>query len=79
MDLSVYRTNNETKVVNDSKNVTKPIDTNISSSVDVTVVLRLILSSVGIIGNLTVLIIFLNHRKFRKKIPNIFIINQVRI
>ena len=79
MDLSVYRTNNETKVVNDSKNVTKPIDTNISSSVDVTEVLRLILSSVGIIGNLTVLIIFLNHRKFRKKIPNIFIINQVRI
>ena len=79
MDPSVYRTNNETKVVNDSENVTKPIDTKISSGVDVMVVLRLILSSVGIIGNLTVLIVFLNHRKFRKKIPNIFIIHQVRI
>ena len=33
--------------------------------------------SVGIVANLTVIVVFLNHRKLRKKIPNIFIINQV--
>ena len=35
-------------------------------------------ASVGIIANLTVIVVFLNHRKLRRKIPNIFIINQVR-
>ena len=36
-------------------------------------------ASVGIIANLTVVVAFLNHKKFRRKIPNIFIINQVRL
>ena len=36
-----------------------------------------IIGSVGIIANLTVVVIFLNHKKFRQKIPNIFIIHQV--
>ena len=35
-------------------------------------------ASVGIVANLTVIAVFLNHKKLRKKIPNIFIINQVR-
>ena len=35
-------------------------------------------TSVGIISNLAVIVVFLNHKKLRKKIPNIFIINQVR-
>ena len=35
-------------------------------------------ASVGIISNLTVIVVFLNHKKLRRKIPNIFIINQVR-
>ena len=35
------------------------------------------IASVGIIANLTVVIAFLNHRKLRRKIPNIFIMNQV--
>ena len=34
-------------------------------------------ASVGIIANLTVIVVFLNHKKLRRKIPNIFIINQV--
>ena len=50
-----------------------------SDDVDVMMTLRLVLSTVGIIGNLTVVIVFLNHSKFRKKIPNIFIINQVSV
>ena len=36
-----------------------------------------VISCVGIIANVTVVVIFLNHRKLRQKIPNIFIINQV--
>ena len=35
-------------------------------------------ASVGIVANLTVIVVFLNHTKLRRKIPNIFIINQVR-
>ena len=38
-----------------------------SKSVDVMMIIRFILSFIGIIGNLTVLIVFLNHSKFRKK------------
>ena len=34
-------------------------------------------ASVGIVANLTVIVVFLNHKKLRRKIPNIFIINQV--
>ena len=37
------------------------------------------IASVGIVANLTVIVVFLNHKKLRRKIPNIFIINQVRI
>ena len=35
-------------------------------------------ASIGIVANLTVIVVFLNHKKLRRKIPNIFIINQVR-
>ena len=35
-------------------------------------------ASVGIVANLTVIVVFLNHKKLRRKNPNIFIINQVR-
>ena len=34
-------------------------------------------ASVGIVANLTVVVAFLKHRKFRRKILNVFIINQV--
>ena len=36
------------------------------------------IASLGIVTNLTVIVVFLNHKKLRRKIPNIFIINQVR-
>ena len=36
-----------------------------------------VISCVGIIANATVVVVFLNHKKLRQKIPNIFIINQV--
>ena len=46
---------------------------------DVMMLLQCIIASVGIIANLTVVIVFLNHKELRRKIPNRFIINQVGI
>ena len=46
-------------------------------STDVMMIIHSIIAAVGIVGNLTVVVVFLNHKKFRRKIPNIFIINQV--
>ena len=40
-------------------------------------IIQSVIASVGIIANLTVIAVFLNHKKLRRKIPNIFIINQV--
>ena len=66
-----------TWIENTTTNVTFPNSTFSNKTVDVMMVVRLIMSSVGIVGNFTVIIVFLSHRKYRKKIPNIFIINQV--
>ena len=41
--------------------------------------LQSIIASVGIVANSTVMFVFLNNEKMRRKIPNIFIINQVRV
>ena len=46
-------------------------------NVDVVMVLSTLIASVGIVANFTVIIVFLNDKKLRKKIPNIFIIHQV--
>ena len=52
------------------------IDINYLEVIDV---FRLSIAPLGIIGNLTVIIVFLGHRKLRRKIPNRFIVNQVRL
>ena len=44
---------------------------------DVMMLLQCIIASVGIIANLTVITVFVNHKELRRKIPNKFIINQV--
>ena len=46
--------------------------------VDVVVVMSITIASVGILANLNVIVVFLRERKLKKKIPNIFIVNQVR-
>ena len=46
---------------------------------DIMMLLQCIIASVGIIANLTVVIVFQNHKQLRRKIPNRFIINQVGI
>ena len=66
-----------TWIENITTNLTFPNLTFSNKTVDIMMVVRLIMSSVGIIGNFTGIVVFLSHRKFRKKIPNIFIINQV--
>ena len=48
-------------------------------SLDIMDIVQLSIAPVGIIGNLTVIVVFLSHRKLRRKIPNRFIVNQVRI
>ena len=44
---------------------------------DVVMIVSTIIASVGIVANFTVIVVFLNDKKLRKKIPNIFIIHQV--
>ena len=48
-----------------------------TGTIDVMVLLYAIIASVGIVANAAVIFAFVNHKKLRGKIPNIFIINQV--
>ena len=48
-------------------------------NLDVVEIVQLSIAPVGIIGNLTVIVVFLNHKKLRRKIPNRFIVNQVNL
>ena len=50
-----------------------------NGQIDVMMLLQCIIASVGIIVNSTVVIVFVNHKELRRKIPNRFIINQVSI
>ena len=42
-------------------------------------IIQNIIECVVIIANSMVIVVFVNHRKLRRKIPNIFIINQVTL
>ena len=48
------------------------------TNIDIMVILQNIIASLGTVANFTVVIVFLNDRKLRCKIPNMFIIYQVR-
>ena len=48
-----------------------------SDKFNVMQILQSVIASVGIIANLSVIIVFLKHKKLRLKIPNRFIVNQV--
>ena len=50
-----------------------------TEEIDVMMILSIIIASIGILANLTVIVVFLNHKIFRKKILNMFIISQVRV
>ena len=40
-------------------------------------ILQLIIATVGVTTNLTVIVVFLNNKELRRKIPNRFIVNQI--
>ena len=62
----------------DSENVSTQNESNDNDSKErIILIIQSTIASVGIFANLTVIVVFLNHRKLRRKIPNIFIINQV--
>ena len=65
--------------LNDSfNNVTGKLDLEIKEKkINIMNILSYLIASVGIISNFTVVVAFLNHKKLRRKIPNMFIINQV--
>ena len=44
---------------------------------DVMVIPQMVIAIVGIIGNFTLVFAFLNHKQLRRKVSNMFIINQV--
>ena len=46
-------------------------------TLDVVTIVSIAIASVGIIANSTVVVAFVNNKKLRLKIPNIFIVNQV--
>ena len=65
---------------NETSNTASSIDSGISlKNIDLMKVINNVIASVGIISNLTVVIILLNDRKLRRKIPNMFVINQVSV
>ena len=63
----------------DYDNTTEAKSAEDTRTIDVMVLLSAIIASVGIVANATVIFAFLNHKKLRGKIPNIFIVNQVSI
>ena len=48
-----------------------------SYNFDVMMILQMLIASVSVIANFTVVFTFLNHKQLRRKIPNMFIINEV--
>ena len=56
-----------------------PPGTGETSTDHVMMVVHCIIASIGIVGNLTVVIALSNNEKLRVKVPNMFIINQVCI
>ena len=64
----------------DDNNKTASNETKTSSNtIDVMEIIQLSIAPVGIVANLTVIVVFLNNKKLRRKIPNKLIVNQVII
>ena len=68
--LNVTSTYNKNITVNMTS--LTPFET--SNSKDVMMIFHSLMAFVGIIANLTVVVVFLYHRKLRRKIPNILLI-----
>ena len=65
--------------MNESSNTFAPDNSSLNSIKEqIFPIVQSTIASVGIMANLTVIVVFISQRKYRRKIPNIFIINQVR-
>ena len=73
--MSVVNNTNFTNKMSTDLTVSNANET--SYKFDVMMILQMLISSVGIVANVTVVFTFLNHKQLRRKIPNMFIINQV--
>ena len=62
---------------NETMNTKISLGPDTEKPLDIMMVLSTVTASVGIFANLTVVVVFVKHRRLRRKIPNIFIINQV--
>ena len=69
---------NELFMVEEVSTVHKSNNVDDTSRAQNILIIQSTIASLGIVSNLTVIVVFLNHKKLRRKIPNIFIINQVR-
>ena len=82
MDVITHSTKileNKIVVIEESSlNSTSRNSNNENSRAETILIIQSTTASVGIVPNLTVIVVFLNHKILRRKIPNIFIINQVR-
>ena len=65
-------------VENSTTNQT-PVSSHKEYEINVVTFISTSIASVGIIANLTVVVAFVNNKKLRRKIPNIFVINQVSL
>ena len=65
------------KMYTDFSAVTEPVEADLSNKFNVMMILQMLIASVGIVANCSVVFAFLNHKQLRVKIPNMFIINQV--
>ena len=73
-----YKHNFQMFVINGTDITSEPKETFIDKPKEEFIVLsHCTISLIGIVTNFTVIAVFLNDRKLRKKIPNIFIIDQV--
>ena len=66
----------ERAAVNSTENSTIKFSEVNGDQFNIMKILQLLIVSVGIIGNLTVIVVFMNHKKLRCKISNRFIVNQ---
>ena len=73
-----HNSSNSSNFENSTRNQT-PVSSHKEYQINVVTIISTSIASVGIIANLTVVIAFVNNKKLRRKIPNIFIINQVSL
>ena len=79
LTLFMMETSTDSIIFSHNETITTETDESVSS-IDgyLVLIIQSSVAGVGIVSNLTVIVAFLNHKKLRRKIPNIFIINQVR-